>query len=237
MDSPESSFQTQRIVARSSSDSAPAPQRSSALSPLRYPVFRGVWAASTLANVGGLIQSVGASWLMISIAPSAAMVALVQASVSLPVVLLSLVAGAAADNFDRRKVMLGSQVFMLTVSIALAVCAWIGLMTPWLLLAFTFLVGCGSAVNAPAWQASVGEMVPRAELPAAVALNSMGFNIARSLGPAIGGLIVAAAGAVQHRGTDVRTTLGRRTRFVDLPSHDVWRAGRGQLAVGRIRGE
>jgi MFS family permease len=151
--------------------------------------------ASTLANVGGLIQSVGASWMMISIAPSAAMVALVQASVSLPVVLLSLVAGAAADNFDRRKVMLGSQVFMLIVSIALAVCAWIGLMTPWLLLTFTFLVGCGSAVNAPAWQASVGDMVPRAELPAAVALNSMGFNIARSLGPAIGGLIVAAAGA------------------------------------------
>ena len=163
--------------------------------PLRYPVFRTVWAASTLSNLGGLIQSVGASWMMISIAHSADMVALVQASVTLPIMLLSLVAGAMADNLDRRKVMLGAQIFMLVVSIALAVCAWTGLITPWLLLLFTFLIGCGAAFNAPAWQASVGDMVPRAELPGAVALNSMGFNIARSVGPAIGGVIVAAAGA------------------------------------------
>ena len=123
------------------------------------------------------------------------MVALVQASVALPIMLLSLVAGAMADNLDRRKVMLAAQIFMLVVSIALAVCAWTGLITPWLLLLFTFLIGCGAAFNAPAWQASVGDMVPRAELPGAVALNSMGFNIARSVGPAIGGAIVAAAGA------------------------------------------
>ena len=170
-------------------------QHPSALSPLRYPVFRNVWAASTLSNLGGLIQSVGASWLMISIANSADMVALVQASMSLPVVLLSLIAGAMADNFDRRKMMLGAQLFMLTVSVALMVCAWTGLITPWLLLVFTFAIGSGGAFNAPAWQASVGDMVPRAELPGAVALNSLGFNIARSLGPAIGGIIVAAAGA------------------------------------------
>lgn len=146
------------------------------------------------SNLGGLIQSVGASWMMISIAQSADMVALVQASVTLPIVLLSLVAGAMADNLDRRKVMLGAQVFMLAVSVALSVCAWAGLITPWLLLLFTFLIGCGAAFNAPAWQASVGDMVPRAQLPGAVALNSMGFNIARSVGPAIGGVIVAAAG-------------------------------------------
>jgi MFS family permease len=170
-------------------------QHPSALSPLRYPVFRNVWAASTLSNLGGLIQSVGASWLMISIANSADMVALVQASMSLPVVLLSLIAGAMADNFDRRRMMLGAQLFMLTVSVALMVCAWTGLITPWLLLVFTFAIGSGGAFNAPAWQASVGDMVPRAELPGAVALNSLGFNIARSLGPAIGGIIVAAAGA------------------------------------------
>jgi MFS family permease len=123
------------------------------------------------------------------------MVALVQASVTLPIMLLSLVAGAIADNLDRRKVMLGAQIVMFIVSIALAVCAWIGLITPWLLLTFTFLIGCGSAFYAPAWQASVGDMVPRTHLPAAVALNSMGFNIARSVGPAIGGAVVAAAGA------------------------------------------
>ena len=164
------------------------------MSAFRYPVFRGVWFASTLSNLGGLIQSVGASWLMISIAPSADMVALVQASVTLPIMLLSLVAGAMADNLDRRNVMLGAQFFMVAVSIALAVCAWVGWITPWLLLLFTFLIGCGVAFNAPAWQAAVGDMVPRDELPAAVALNSMGFNIARSIGPAIGGVIVAAAG-------------------------------------------
>jgi MFS family permease len=181
-------------MTQSPTDPVHAPQQPSSLSPLRYPVFRKVWTASTLSNLGALIQSVGAAWLMISIAQSADMVALVQASLTLPVVLLSLVAGAMADNFDRRKVMLGAQIFLFIVSVALTVCSWTGLITPWLLLMFTFAIGCGAAFNAPAWQASVGDMVPRAELPGAVALNSMGFNIARSVGPAIGGLIVAAAG-------------------------------------------
>ncbi|MEZ5565354.1 MAG: MFS transporter [Gammaproteobacteria bacterium] len=171
------------------------PTDPTALSPLRYPVFRAVWAASIVSNLGGLIQSVGASWLMLSIANSAAMVALVQSSVALPVVLLSLAAGAIADNHDRRVVMLSAQIFMLTVSVALTVCAWAGLITPWLLLSFTFLIGCGTALSAPAWQASVGDMVPRTELAGAITLNSLGFNIARSVGPAIGGMIVAAAGA------------------------------------------
>jgi MFS family permease len=165
------------------------------LAPLRHPVFRAVWIASMASNFGGMIQSVGASWTMASIADSAEMVALVQTSVTLPIMLLSLVAGALADNFDRRSMMLGAQVFMLVVSAALSACAWFGLITPWLLLAFTFLIGCGTAFNGPAWQASVGDMVPRGDLPGAVALNSAGFNIARSLGPALGGAIVAAAGA------------------------------------------
>ena len=172
-----------------------APPGPSALSPLRHPVFRAIWIASMASNFGGLIQSVGASWMMTSITASAEMVALVQASITLPIMLLSLFAGAVADSLDRRKVMLGAQLFMLAVSVALALCAWAGLITPWLLLVFTFLIGCGTAFNGPAWQASVGEMVPRADLPAAVGLNSMGFNIARSVGPAIGGAIVAAAGA------------------------------------------
>ena len=166
-----------------------------ALSPFRFPVFRGVWTASLLSNFGSLIQSVGASWMMLSIAPSPAMVALVQASTSLPIMLLSLVAGAMADNMDRRKVMISAQLFMLAVSLALAACAWSGLIGPWSLLLFTFSIGVGQAFFAPAWQASVGDMVPRPEVPGAVALNSMGFNIARSVGPAIGGAIVAAAGA------------------------------------------
>jgi len=166
-----------------------------ASSPFRTPIFRRVWIASLLSNFGSLIQSVGAAWLMTSIATSADMVALVQTATALPILLWSLVGGALADGFDRRKIMLAAQAFMLLVSLLLAVCAWLGFMTPWLLLMFTFLIGCGAAFNAPAWQASVGDMVPRPQLAHAVALNSMGFNIARSVGPAIGGVIVAAAGA------------------------------------------
>ena len=184
-----------------------APQRISALSPLRYPVFRAVWGASTLSNIGAVIQSVGASWMMLSISESATMVALVQASVALPIVLLALAAGAIADNVDRRSMMICAQIFMLIVSIALAVCAWSSLITPWLLLLFTFLIGCGMAFIAPAWQASVGDMLPRTEVPSAVLLNSMGFNIARSVAPAIGGMIVATAGAAAAFAVNAATYL------------------------------
>lgn len=185
-----------------------AAQPVSALSPFSYPVFRAIWIASTFSNLGGLIQSVGAAWMMTSIAQSPHMVALVQTSVTLPIMLLSLFAGAMADNLDRRKVMLGAQIFMLIVSIGLAICAWTGAITPWLLLLFTFLIGCGAAFNGPAWQASVGDMVPRPELPGAVALNSMGFNIARSVGPAIGGAIVAAAGVAAAFAVNVLSYIG-----------------------------
>ncbi len=166
-----------------------------ALAPLGHPVFRAIWLASLVSNFGGLVQMVGAAWMMTSITPSAHMVALVQASTTLPVMLFSLASGAIADNFNRRQVMLAAQTFMLAISILLTLAAWYDLLTPWTLLTFTFLIGCGTALNNPSWQASVGDMVPRTDLPAAVALNSVGFNLTRSVGPAIGGLIVAAAGA------------------------------------------
>ena len=167
----------------------------SALSPFRHPIFRAVWLASLASNFGSLIESVGAAWLMTSLGASAGMIALVQASTTLPIMLFSLAAGAIADNFDRRRLMLTAQVFLLIVSIGLTLVTYLGLVTPWLLLLFTFLVGCGTAFNGPAWQSLVGEMVPRSDLPGAIALNSMGYNVARSVGPAIGGFIVAAAGA------------------------------------------
>ncbi|KQQ38585.1 ABC transporter permease [Rhizobium sp. Leaf306] len=171
------------------------PDRISTLAPFRLPTFRMIWIASIASNFGGLIQAVGAAWMMTAIASSQDMVALVQASNALPIMLFSLVAGALADNYNRRSLMLTAQVFMLTVSIALTVFAYLGLLTPWLLLMFTFLIGCGTALNNPSWQASVGDIVPREILPTAVTLNSVGFNITRSVGPAIGGAIVAAAGA------------------------------------------
>lgn len=174
------------------SDSAARP---SPFAPFRHGIFRRIWIATLFSNFGSLIQSVGAAWMMTTIAGSADMVALVQASTALPIMLFSLAAGAIADSFDRRKVMILAQSFLLVVSITLTVLTYLNLITPWLLLALTFLVGCGMALNGPAWQASVGEQVPREDLPAAVALNSISFNIARSVGPAIGGALVAAAGA------------------------------------------
>jgi len=164
-------------------------------SPFHFPVFRNIWIANVGSQFGGLIQSVGASWMMMSIATSPVMVSLVQASTTLPIMMFALLAGALADTFDRRRMMIVAQCFMFAVSVTLAAFAYFGLLTPWLLLIFTFLIGCGAAMNGPAWQASVGEMVPRPILPAAVAINSMGFNAARSVGPAVGGMIVAAAGA------------------------------------------
>ena len=171
------------------------PQQAPPVSPLSVPIFRMVWLASLASNFGTVIQSVGASWMMVSLAGSATMVALVQSSTTLPIMLLALIAGAIADSFDRRVIMILAQLLMLTAAAGLAICGLLGVLTPWMLLGFTFLIGCGTAFNGPAWQASVGEMVPRPALPGAIALNSMAFNIARSLGPAIGGAIVAAAGA------------------------------------------
>ncbi|WP_417620680.1 MFS transporter [Parasphingorhabdus sp.] len=166
-----------------------------AQSPLSIPLYRGIWIANLLSNLGFLIQSVGASWLMLELTSSPRMVALVQTSITLPIMLLALFAGAVADNLDRRRVMLTAQCFMLTVSVLLALLTYFGFASPYMLLTFTFLIGCGNALNGPAWQASVGDIVPKPMLPAAVALNSAAFNIARSAGPALGGAIVAFAGA------------------------------------------
>lgn len=163
-------------------------------SPFRNRTFRAIWFAAVTSNFGGLIQSVGAAWMMTQMVGSPQMVALVQASAALPFMLLALLGGAVADNLHRRRVMLTAQCFMLIVSATLCVVTWSGWLTPWLLLSFTFLIGCGTAMNSPAWQASVGDIVSRPQLASAVALNSAGFNLARSVGPAIGGAIVAAAG-------------------------------------------
>lgn len=176
-------------------DEKPDSESVSALAPFRHGIFRAVWGASLVSNFGGLIQGVGAAWMMTTIATSPYQVALVQASTTLPIMLFALVAGAIADSFDRRKVMLVAQTFMLVVSVFLTLFTYSGLITPWTLLAFTFLIDSGTALNSPSWQASVGDIVPRNKVPAAVALNSMGFNLTRSVGPAIGGIIVAAAGA------------------------------------------
>ncbi|MEH6648066.1 MFS transporter [Sulfitobacter sp.] len=171
------------------------PDRTSPLILFRNQTFRSLWIAALASNFGGLVQAVGAAWLMTSLSDSQSMVALVQASVTLPIMVFSLLAGVFADNFDRRRVMLIAQTFMFGVSLVLTFLAFNGWLTPWLLLSFTFLIGCGTALHNPSWQATMGDIVSREELPAAVSLNSMGFNLMRSVGPAAGGAIVAIAGA------------------------------------------
>lgn len=166
-----------------------------ALAPFRYPDFRRLWGATLMSNFGGLVQAVGAAWLMTQLTDSATLIALVQASNTLPVMLLAIASGALADIFDRKTLLMSALVFMTVVSLALAVVAWTGGLTPWLLLGFTFLLGAGQAVYNPPWQASMGDLVARRDLPAAVSLNSVGFNLMRSVGPAAGGIIVATLGA------------------------------------------
>lgn len=171
------------------------PDRISPLVLFRNQTFRSLWIAALASNFGGLVQAVGAAWLMTSLTESQNMVALVQGSVALPIMIFSLMAGVFADNFDRRRIMLIAQAFMFGVSVVLTFMAFEGWLSPWLLLAFTFLIGCGTALHNPSWQATMGDIVTREELPSAVSLNSMGFNLMRSVGPAAGGAIVAIAGA------------------------------------------
>ena len=165
------------------------------LGSLRNRTFRTLWVSAVISNTGGMIQLVGAAWLMTLLTSSQSMVALVQAAVTLPIMLVSTAAGVLADNHERRTVMLGAQIFMLVTSVVLTVLAWSGLLTPWLLLIFTFLIGCGMGLHNPSWQASFSELVPRPDLPSAVAMNAMGMNVTRSIGPALGGLITATLGA------------------------------------------
>ena len=164
--------------------------------PLRHAVFRRIWFASLVSNLGILIQGVGAAWAMTQMTSSADKVALVQTALMLPIMLIAMPAGAIADMHDRRVVALISLGIALTGATVLTVLAWLGLVTPNILLALCFVVGSGMALFGPAWQASVSEQVPTETLPAAVALNGISYNIARSFGPAIGGIVVATAGAV-----------------------------------------
>jgi predicted MFS family arabinose efflux permease len=177
------------------------PQRSrfapdSIAAPLRHSVFRRIWLASLVSNLGILIQGVGAAWAMTQMTSSADKVALVQTALMLPVMLIAMPAGAIADMHDRRIVALVSLSIALAGATGLTVLAWLNLVTPNTLLALCFVVGSGMALFGPAWQASVSEQVPAETLPSAVALNGISYNIARSFGPAIGGIVVATAGAV-----------------------------------------
>jgi MFS family permease len=172
---------------------SPEPRRlPRALQPLATPIYRRIWTAAMASNVGTWMQTVGAAWLMATLSTSPLMVALVQTASSLPAFLLAAPAGAIADMVDRRKLLIATQTWMLVAAALLGGLTLAGLTGPYTLLLLTFALGLGSAMNAPAWQATVPQLVPPQQLPSAVALNSVQFNIARAIGPAIGGLVISA---------------------------------------------
>jgi MFS family permease len=213
---------------------ASPPASPSALAPLARPVFRALWMAALVSNVGYWMQSVGAVWQVGDVSGSAALVALVQTAISLPIVLLALPAGAAADVFDRRRLLLATQSWMLVSAAALCVATVVGAATPAVVLALMFLLGLGNAANAPAWQATIPELVDGRELASAVALNSVGFNIGRAVGPAIGGLLVAAAGPAAVFGLNAVSYLGVLAvlwRWRRRPQDDL---GAGEQVLGAI---
>jgi MFS family permease len=171
----------------------------SAFAPLRLPLFRDRWLASTVSSVGTWMQDTAGTWLMTVLTTSPLLIALMQTAASLPVLFLGLLAGATADIYERRRLLIFWQAWMLVSVAVLAVLTFVGVITPVTLLLFTFLLNIGSAMNNPAWQAIVPELVPREEIPNAVTLNAASNNIARAVGPALGGLMIAAF-AVPHRG-------------------------------------
>lgn len=177
---------------------APAARSAAAVAgawaPFRNRVFLVIWTAVLVSNIGTWIRDVASGWLMTELSPSPLLVSLVQAGTTLPIFLLSLPAGALADIVDRRKLLIGVQVLLLALGITLAVVSHVGAMTPALLLGLILIGGVGTALAGPAFQSIVPELVGKAELRPAVALNSLGINVARAIGPALGGLIIATAG-------------------------------------------
>ncbi len=166
-----------------------------ALVPLRLTVYRRLWLAYVVASLGTWLQNTGAGWLMTSLAPTPLVVAMVQAATILPAFLLALPGGALADIIDRRRFLIGTQGWTMAVAVLLAALTLTGATTATSLLACTFAIGIGAALTAPAWSAIVPELVPRGDLVGAIALNGIGFNIARALGPALAGVLLLAGGA------------------------------------------
>lgn len=169
-------------------------RRSAFWEPLRLPLFRLFWLASLASNLGTWIHEVGAGWLMTTLEGSPEMVAAVRTSMSLPIVLLAIPAGVLADRFDKRRLLMMTQMLLFAVTGTLALLTWSGHITAWGLLGLTFVMGLGMVVHVPTWQSAIPELVPRGQISRAVGLGSISFNLARTLGPAIGGVLIAIVG-------------------------------------------
>ena len=181
----------------------PAAKATGGFGPLREKAFLVLWIATILGNVGSFVRDTASAWLVTDLSGEPAAVALVQAAATLPIFLLAIPAGVLSDILDRRKLLIFIQLLLASVSISLMLLARADALTVSSLVALTFVGGIGTALMGPVWQSIVPELVPRAELKNAVALNSLGINISRSIGPAAGGLVLAAAGAAVTYSMDV----------------------------------
>jgi MFS family permease len=163
----------------------------SAWSPFRHAIFAVLWTATVVSNIGSWMQNAAAAWLMTSLRPDPFEVALVQAATTLPMFLFSLPAGALADIVDRRRLLIVVQIAAVAVAALFAIFVWLDWITPNWLLTFISLSGIATVLAMPAWQAIVPQLVPKEELRAGVALNGVGLNISRAIGPALAGLVLA----------------------------------------------
>jgi MFS family permease len=176
--------------------------------PLRTQIFRNLLIADVVSDIGTFMQSVGAAWLMVSLGAGPMYVALTQTASSLPFFLLALPAGSAGDIVDRRKLILFTETWMISVALVLAVATIAGVMTPWLLLALTFALSAGDAFETPTWRAVLPELVSKEDLESASALNGIEFNFARAVGPALAGALIAVAGVASAFVANVVSFLG-----------------------------
>ncbi len=208
---------------------------------MRHKIFFALFIAQMASNIGTLMQSVGSAWLMGDLGASTAIVALVQTATFLPVLVVGIPAGALADIIDRRRLILFTQGWMMVWAFLLAALTFADRITPNLLLILTFALGLGTALNGPAWQAIQPDLVPKDEVPQAVALGALTYNVGRAIGPALGGFIVAAAGpawvflfnAVSFVGVLIVVTVWKSPRLgTHLPIESLAGATRAGLRYG-----
>lgn len=179
------------------------PGSGSAFAPLRVPVFAVLWVATILGNVGSFMRDVASSWLVTDLTGSPSAVAMIQVAGTLPIFLLAIPAGVLSDIVDRRRLLIGVQMMLALISLSLTLLALADALTVEILVGLTFAGGIGAALMGPTWQSIVPELVDKPDLRNAVALNSLGFNIARSIGPALGGFLLVGFGAAATYGADV----------------------------------
>jgi MFS family permease len=203
-----------------------APAEGSSLDPFRYTAFTVLWTATVVSNVGIWMQNAAAGWLMSGLNPDPLIVSLVQVANTAPMFLFALPAGALADITDRRRLLVAVQITVALLVAGFGLLVWLGRATPTLLLAISFLAGTAAALIAPAWQSIVPQLVPRAHLQPAVALNSVGLNVSRAIGPALAGIIIAAWGLAAPFWLNAVTTLGVIAALI------WWRPGADGLGRG-----